>query len=110
MSTYSEDDIARSCDIGKARDKVQWWQDVIEHEVKCARLEGMSWAKIGIALGTSAQAAWQRYGLTPEQKRDLALAQERRFKQLEIDVDNMPAPVVELKAPRHKRKRNNADR
>ena len=70
----------------------------------------MSWAKIGLALGTSAQAAWQRYGMTYEQKQQLALAQERRFEQLKIDVENMPAPVSDLKTPRQKRKRNQADR
>lgn len=30
--------------------------------VEAARAEGKSWAAIGEALGTSKQAAWERYG------------------------------------------------
>jgi len=34
--------------------------------VAVARNKGMSWQRIGDILGTSAQAAQQRYGATPE--------------------------------------------
>lgn len=33
--------------------------------VKDARADGLSWAQIGDALGTSKQAAWERYGTRP---------------------------------------------
>ena len=34
--------------------------------VEAARIDGVSWAKIGALLGTSAQAAQQRYGSVSE--------------------------------------------
>ena len=34
--------------------------------VEAARVDGISWAKIGALLGTSAQAAQQRYGAVAE--------------------------------------------
>lgn len=37
----------------------------IVEAVEAARADGISWAKIGALLGTSAQAAQQRYGAVP---------------------------------------------
>lgn len=33
---------------------------IVEH-VRYARIQGASWRMIGVALGTSTQAAWERY-------------------------------------------------
>ena len=38
----------------------------IVEAVEAARVDGISWAKIGALLGTSAQAAQQRYGAVTE--------------------------------------------
>ena len=38
----------------------------IVEAVEAARADGISWAKIGVFLGTSAQAAQQRYGAVAE--------------------------------------------
>jgi hypothetical protein len=38
----------------------------IVEAVEAARVDGISWAKIGALLGTSAQAAQQRYGSVSE--------------------------------------------
>jgi hypothetical protein len=38
----------------------------IVEAVEAARADGLSWAKIGALLGTSAQAAQQRYGAVTE--------------------------------------------
>ena len=38
----------------------------IVEAVEAARVDGISWAKIGALLGTSAQAAQQRYGSISE--------------------------------------------
>lgn len=96
--------------IGRWVDKRRQAEDAIESEVACARTEGMSWAKVGLALGTSAQAAWQRYGLTPEQRRGIALQQERGMDQLRLDLAELPSEVAPLKQPRRKQKRDRADR
>lgn len=37
----------------------------IRDAVDAARAAGRSWARIGIALGISKQAAWERYGRPP---------------------------------------------
>lgn len=110
MTNYTEDEVHRTCEIQRWVDKRRQADDAIEGEITAARNENMSWARIGAALGTSGQAAWQRYGLSPEEKRQLALAQERRFQQLELDmdsVDRVPAP-----SEQHGRKdrRGKADR
>jgi hypothetical protein len=39
----------------------------VVHAVSAARSAGVSWTKIGDTLGTSAQAAQQRYGAVVEQ-------------------------------------------
>lgn len=110
MSIYSDDEIHRSCEIGRWVDKTRQAEDAIESEIASARREGMSWAKIGLALGVSAQAAWQRYGLTPEQKRQLRDAQERRFEQLKLDMDATGEVKPGLKPPKRKQRRQHGDR
>ena len=39
----------------------------IVEAVQTARADGISWSRIGVLLGTSAQAAQQRYGAIAEQ-------------------------------------------
>jgi DNA-binding protein H-NS len=43
-------------------------ENKITATVQAARKEGTTWRNIGISLGTSQQAAWERYGLTDAQK------------------------------------------
>lgn len=57
-----EEYLLRRAALARARGERQ----IIE-AVAAARIAGISWAKIGDLLGTSAQAAQQRYGAVIEQ-------------------------------------------
>lgn len=47
--------------LGAVADKVRTLEAAKHHHVAVARFEGASWRMIGVALGISAQAAWERY-------------------------------------------------
>lgn len=47
--------------IGRLQDQVRDIELALVEHVKCAREQGASWRMIGVALGTSTQAAWERY-------------------------------------------------
>ena len=53
--------LLRRAALARARTERQ-----IVEAVEVARADGVPWAKIGALLGTSAQAAQQRYGVVPE--------------------------------------------
>jgi hypothetical protein len=57
-----EEYLLRRASLARARSERQ-----ILDAVVAARVAGISWAKIGDLLGTSAQAAQQRYGAVVEQ-------------------------------------------
>lgn len=48
--------------IGVTRDKVTEIETSLVPLVAKARVEGCSWRMIGVALGTTTQAAWEKYG------------------------------------------------
>jgi hypothetical protein len=52
-----EEDLLRRAALARARSERQ-----IVEAIVAARAAGLSWAKVGEILGTSAQAAQQRYG------------------------------------------------
>lgn len=62
--THSElppESVAALSSLGRltyAREEIE---NTMEEEVENAREHGASWRMIGVALGTSGQAAWQRY-------------------------------------------------
>lgn len=47
--------------IGALTDRISETQRLLEDHVRFAREQGASWRMIGVALGTSTQAAWERY-------------------------------------------------
>lgn len=47
--------------IGALSDQALQLHDALHHEVARARVAGASWRMIGVALGTSTQAAWEKY-------------------------------------------------
>lgn len=57
-----EEDLLQQAALSRARSERQ-----IVDAVVAARAAGIAWAKIGAILGTSAQAAQQRYGEVVEQ-------------------------------------------
>lgn len=67
MNPYSDEQVRISCDMGRWIEQRRRAQEAIGLCVIRARSADMTWAMIGLALGTSAQAAWERYGLTAEQ-------------------------------------------
>lgn len=73
MTKYTQEDINLVTRLHRLRNDRDELEDAIQLMVKKCRTAGMSWVRIGSALGTSAQAAWERYGLTPEQKAERSL-------------------------------------
>lgn len=61
MKPYDDESISQSILMGKMVERARLAHDAVEHEVWKARQIGMSWAQVGMALGTSAQAAWEKY-------------------------------------------------
>jgi len=84
MTTYDDDELAWSGTIQRWCEQARLANDHVYDAVAEARKGGMSWTKIGYALGTSGQAAWERYGLTQQQKDDLAKVAADRFHQREL--------------------------
>lgn len=67
----TEDLIRALTRMGMESDKIRKLEAEIVTDVRLARLAGGSWRLIGTALGTSAQAAWEKYRTThPEQPMD----------------------------------------
>lgn len=100
MSEYTDDEVHRSCEIGRWVEKRRVANDAIESEVKAAHSEGMSWAKIGLAVGTSGQAAWERYGMSDEARQQLVRLRETRFSQPGLPLDGFPSFELPKKQPR----------
>ena len=47
--------------IGRLSDQERELLEAKRYHVECARQQGASWRMIGVALGTSTQAAWEKY-------------------------------------------------
>jgi len=67
MSTYSDEQIDVSLLIGTKREMIRKLELEIAGLVKDGRSCGMTWGMLGAALGTTSQAAWERFGLTYQQ-------------------------------------------
>jgi len=105
MTEYTHESIHLSAEIQRWCEKRRDANNRIEGLVVEARKAGMTWLAIGCALGVSTQSAWERYGLTPQQKAARAIAQDRRFSQLSLipDVelpDDKPAKKKKARKPR----------
>lgn len=68
MSEYSREQTTLSIELAKLTEDARTTQEKIHAVIKAGRQEDMSWVKIGAALGTSGQSAWERYGLTYKQQ------------------------------------------
>lgn len=58
--------------IGTLADNVAATELAIAAHIEFARAQGASWRMIGVALGTSTQAAWERYRPAVAVPEDLA--------------------------------------
>lgn len=47
--------------LGALSDQKRTCEEALQSEVLRARMAGCSWRMIGVALGTSTQAAWEKY-------------------------------------------------
>jgi len=61
MDYYSDDEIDASLRVHALLRQRETLDNEIAEQVDRMRQEDMSWAKVGLALGVSAQAAWERY-------------------------------------------------
>lgn len=57
----SADAIQSLVHVGELRDHVEDLQDQLREHVSYARQQGATWRMIGVALGVTAQSAWERY-------------------------------------------------
>jgi hypothetical protein len=73
MTSYTQAQVDISIAIGKRRERLLEIDQEIYELVQEGRRQDMSWAKLGIALNTSGQAAWERYGLTDTQRAERSL-------------------------------------
>ncbi len=51
--------------IGMQTDRLRELEHLIEVDVNLARQNGCSWRLIGVSLGTTTQAAWEKYRPVP---------------------------------------------
>lgn len=83
MDSYDERQVVIALELSKTRREIGTLERRIPVLVTEAREVGMTWLQIGGSLGTTGQAAWERFGLTPEQKRQRSLPNTRGQLQLE---------------------------
>lgn len=109
MTRYTEHQIALVQRLENLVHERELAEERVERMVKLCRANEMSWARIGIGLRTSGQAAWEKYGLTDTQKAERSLrnrtpALQDTFEGLEITRDQrVEARKVALKNKRAKR-------
>lgn len=70
MTTYSQEVLDIMVKIGNAKEQIRAVELLISKEVQLLRAHGASWSQVGVALGVSSQSAWERYGLSWEQKEE----------------------------------------
>lgn len=68
MTTYTQAMVDVSVALEQQRSERLNVEARIEALITDGRNLNMTWAMIGSALHVSAQSAWERYGLTPEEK------------------------------------------
>jgi hypothetical protein len=92
MRVYEQSDIDASIQLGKLADmRAQLERDIGEHVAEWRRT-GATWSMIGIAVGTTTQAAWERYGSY------VRPGGSRWTQPLMIDaVSGIPSPFEELR-------------
>lgn len=61
--------------------------------VKLCRKLGCSWKWIGDALDTTAQSAWERYGLTFRQRQEASRQKDPRWTEEALDLVGLPPSV-----------------
>lgn len=107
MTTYTEEMAEASVQIQRALKEVQLAEHHLSWCVADSRAANLSWQRIGIALGISAQAAWTKYGLSYEQKMELSLQTRHRFIDQPLPLIDVPLPVPgDIKKKRRRRKNN----
>lgn len=107
MSRYTEEMIEVAMQLERCRKEVELAEHQLAWQVADARAANLSWQRIGIALGISAQAAWTKYGLSYEQKMELSLQTRHRFTDQPLPLEELPLPVPgDIKKQRRRSKNN----
>jgi len=60
-SELPSESLAALSSLGRLTSALLEIEDTVQQEVENAREHGASWRMIGVALGTSGQAAWEKY-------------------------------------------------
>ena len=92
MGTYTHEQIDQSILIGHLLEQRALTEGRIQTAVQDSRDMGMSWGQIAAALSTSTQAAWERYGLSPEEKLARRLLASKPAME-QVPLPDMPGPV-----------------
>lgn len=94
MGTYTHEMADHSIALGHLVGDRARVEEQIQDGVQVARDLGMTWAMVGLALGVSTQAAWERYGLSPYEKAErsrLNDAAASNWSQ-ELPLEGLPEP------------------
>jgi hypothetical protein len=111
MNKYTEDQVDVSLLIGTKRERIRKLDLEIAGLVKDGRDVGMSWAMLGAALGTSSQAAWERYGLSFSQMAQRSRQNNAAMTNTELEGLDLPPQVAPQPAKRRgKSPRSQADK
>lgn len=108
MTKMTEEQVEASMALDLARIRRERAEADVEDLVTEARNLNLSWAHIGSALRTSGQAAWERYGLSPEERAARSRQSQAALLQNELPglevtrADRVNARKVTLKNKRAK--------
>jgi len=101
MANYTHEQAEQSIHLGGLVEQRRQVEVRIDAAVQDSRDMGMTWAQIAIGLETTTQNAWERWGLSPEEKTQRRLLDSGKTAQvaeaLPFDdprFDTMPRPVV----------------
>lgn len=81
MTTYTQQMVDLSVALETQRAERSQVEQRIEALITECRDAGMTWAMVGSALHTSGQAAWERYGLSPQEKAERSRQNEPAVEQ-----------------------------
>lgn len=81
--------------MGRLVEERRVLEDKIATEVRRGRAEGMTWLQVGVGLATSAQSAWERYGLTYKQQQERSALQAGALKSSQGVLDFVSPPSVQ---------------
>jgi hypothetical protein len=111
MAEYTSDQVNIHIQLSSHTEKIRRLQLEINSLVRDGRAAGMTWERIGIALGTSSQAAWEKFGLTFQQTVERSRQNKGALTNEQLAGLDLPPEVSPQKAGRKtKRPRGQADK